>query len=47
MSIAFALENDFQLKGNKKITEEAYRWFKINPLVFFIGKKTFYYHKLI
>jgi len=36
MSVAFGMENEFQLKGNTVLTKEAWRWFNIHPIVFLV-----------
>ena len=42
MSVAFGMENEFQLKGNTVLTKEAWRWFHIHPIIFLIGKTTYF-----
>ena len=41
MSVAFGMENEFQLKGNTVLTKEAWRWFNIHPIVFLVGKTAY------
>lgn len=37
MSVAFGLQTNFQVKGDKTITDVAKTWFHSRPDVFFIG----------
>ena len=47
MSVAFGMDSDFQLKGNKTLTKEACRWFELNPIVFLIGKKRLHHFYML
>ena len=38
LSVAFGLQSDFQVKGDKKVTEEAAKWFHINLANAIIGQ---------
>lgn len=41
LSIAFGLDNDYQLKGDHKLTNAAKGFFVINPIVFLVGEFSF------